>query len=474
MTSPIGRDDLRRRHTSILGRLAGSCALLIASVTAAESARADDFDAAVASPLAAEREQAVDRVIETRDASPELLASLAVLLDDADLHVAGKAAKALGLRGAGALDTIDGLLRNGSAQQRRGATIALYQTNADIARFLPLLTRQLSQDDPLLVRASLSALSRLGPGAAPALPALKGTLVHHDTEIRWATLQAFAAIGPAAQGVVPDLLPFLRDEAPELRLAAATAVRQMQPPQPIPEPRLAADIDWLREHVPRLMREYHVPGVSIAIVQRGRVRWAQGFGVSDANQNQPVTVETIFEACSMSKPIMALSALQLIQDGRLDLDTPLTTYLGHDYLPDQPAHRRITARMALTHRTGLPNWRMGYDDMGGPLPLLFAPGSEYTYSGEGIVFLQRAMEAITGAPLERLAEEGLFGPLGLTHTSFVWTEAVERDLASGHREDGSFKERTRYRKANGAYSLYTTPTEYARLMLTLVNTRACP
>ncbi len=125
--------------------------------------------------------------------------------------------------------------------------------------------------------------------------------------------------------------------------------------------------------------------------------------------------------------------------------------------------------MALTHRTGLPNWRMGYDEMGGPLPLLLPPGSEYTYSGEGMLFLQRAMEAIDGMPLERLAREGLFDPLGLARTSFVWTEDIEKDLASGHREDGSVKERTRYRKANGAYSLYTTPTEYARLMLVLVS-----
>ena len=469
MTSPIGRDDLRRRHTSTLGRLAGSCALVIASVTAAECARADDFDAALASPLAAEREQAVDRVIETRDASPELLASLAVLLDDADLHVAGKAATALGLRGAWAFDTIDGLLRNGSAQQRRGATIALYQTNADIARFLPVLTRQLSQDDPLLVRASLSALSRLGPGAAPALPAMKGTLAHHDTEIRWATLQVLATIGPAGRDLVPDVLPYLRDEAPELRLAAAAAVRSMEPPAPITAERLGVYIDWLREHVPRLMEEYHVPGISIAIVQRGQVHWTQGFGVADANDATPVSVDTIFEACSMSKPILALSALQLVQDGRLDLDIPLIAYLGHDYLPDQPEHRRITARMALTHRTGLANWRMGYDDLGGPLPLLFAPGSEYSYSGEGILFLQRAMEAISGKPIERLAQEGLFAPLGLMHTSFVWTDDVEEELASGHREDGSFKERSHYRKANGAYSLYTTPSEYARLMLTLMD-----
>jgi CubicO group peptidase (beta-lactamase class C family) len=160
--------------------------------------------------------------------------------------------------------------------------------------------------------------------------------------------------------------------------------------------------------------------------------------------------------------------VQLVQEGRLDLDRPLVGYLGRDYLPDQPAHRRITARMALTHRTGFENWRPGYDEMGGPLALNFPPGSEYMYSGEGILFLQRALEAITGQPLERLAQERLFTPLRLARTSFVWTEALESELASGHSEDGGFKERTRYRKANGAYSLYTTPTEYARLMMSLM------
>jgi CubicO group peptidase (beta-lactamase class C family) len=180
-----------------------------------------------------------------------------------------------------------------------------------------------------------------------------------------------------------------------------------------------------------------------------------------------VTTETVFEACSMSKPVLALVAMLLVQEGRLDLDRPLVEYLEHDYLPDQPDHRRITARMALTHRTGLENWRAGYDEMGGPLTLQVAPGSEYTYSGEGVLFLQRAVEAIAGEPLDRLAEERLFAPLGLVRTSFVWTEALEPDLASGHREDGGFKERTRYRKPNAAYSLYTTPAEYARLMLML-------
>ena len=444
------------------------CTLLIAGAAAA-GIGAEDLAATLGSPVAAERERALDRLIETGDSSPELLPQIARLLDDADLQVAGKAARALGLRGADAFAAIEELLRVGSSQQRWGATIALYRTDADIERFLPVLTRQLAEDDHLLVRASLAALWRLGPRAAPALPSLRAALARDDTELCWAALQVLGAIGTPAQGAVPDILPLLRDEAPELRLAAAAAIRGIQPPLPISEERLAAYIDWVRANVPRLMQELAVPGVSIVIVQRGRIHWAQGFGVRDANGGEPVTVETIFEAASMSKPILALGAVQLIQDGRLDLDAPLTGYLGRDYLPDQPEHRRITARMALTHRTGLPNWRMGYDEMGGPLPLLLPPGSEYTYSGEGMLFLQRAMEAIGGMPLERLAREGLFDPLGLSRTSFVWTEDIEEDLASGHREDGSVKERTRYRKANGAYSLYTTPTEYARLMLVLVS-----
>ena len=296
---------------------------------------------------------------------------------------------------------------------------------------------------------------------------MRALLKHQDPEIRWAALTAIAAIGPAAREVVPAIEPFLSGEAGEMRLAAADAMRRIRPPVPLSDEGLAAHVAWLNQRLPGLMRDMHVPGVSIAITQRGEVVWSQGFGVSDVRTREPVTTDTVFEACSMSKPILALVAMQLVQEGRLDLDRPLVAYLGHDYLPDQPDHRRITARMALTHRTGFVNWRAGYDEMGGPLALEFAPGSEYTYSGEGILFLQRAVEAIAGQSLDRLARERLFAPLGLVRTSFVWTEALEGDLASGHRDDGSFKERTRYREPNAAYSLYTTPSEYARLMLTL-------
>jgi len=417
--------------------------------------------------LAAEREAALDRLIETHAVRNELLPTLTTLLDDPDLDVAGKAALVLGQMGTAAFPAIRAALDANSAQQRWGATVALYRSSADIEPFLGVLVRQLSQPDTLLVRASLAALARLESRAAPAVPALRALLKGKDDGLRWGALKTLAAIGPAAHEAVPDIEPFLRDQSAGLRLAAADALRRISPPVPLPEAQLQAHVAWLRENVPRLMRATHVPGVSIAIMQQGEVAWTETYGVSDARSGRKVTTQTAFEACSMSKPVLALIAMQLVQEGRLDLDRPLVAYLGHDYLPDQPEHRLITARMALTHRTGLENWRTGYDPMGGPLALEFPPGSEYTYSGEGMLFLQRAIEAIAGIPLDRLAEQRLFAPLGLVRTSFVWTGTIDRDLASGHGEDGGFKERTHYRKPNAAYSLYTTPTEYARLMLTL-------
>lgn len=439
----------------------------VASASAQVQSGALDVDAALASPQAAEREWALDRLIERQDHEPERLERVAELLGDEDAAVAGKAAAALGRIGAPALATIRKTLASGSPQQRWGATVAIYRSTADPDSFLPELTRQLSEKDDRLVLASLGALARLQSRGAAALPALIALLKHEQLDVRWAALSTIAAIGPSARDFVPEIEPFLHDESPEMRLAAADAMRRISPPAPLADERFAAHVAWLNRHVPALMRDMHVPGLAIAIIQRGEVAWAQGFGVADARTGKAVTTDTVFEAASMSKPILGLVAIQLVQEGRLDLDRPLIDYLGHDYLPDQPEHRRITARMALTHRTGLVNWRAGYDEMGGPLPLEFAPGSEYAYSGEGVLFLQRTIEAITGQSLDHLAQQRLFAPLGLVRTSFVWTDAIEADLASGHRDDGSYKDRTRYRKPNAAYSLYTTPTEYARLMLTL-------
>lgn len=447
-----------------------SCVLL--TVVLNPCAAADDPEDGLSSPVVEARERALDRIIAAGDPDSRHLERLGALLEDADPHVAAKAAHALAAYGAAAFPRIEALLERGSPAQRRGATLALYHTDVDVAPLVPLVVKQLyARDDPLLLRTTLAVLARLGTGASPALAGLAPLLAHEDDGIRRAALAVAAAAGPAAHALVPAMLQLLDDPAPEVRVAAADAVARVRPPAPVPDAQLAGYVEWLRTHVPDLMREHHVPGMSIAVVHRNAVHWAQGFGVRDARGADPVTTETVFEACSLSKPVTALGALRLVEEGRLSLDAPLTGYLGGDYLRDEPAHRRITARMALTHRTGLPNWRTGYAEAGGPLALRFPPGSEDTYSGEGILFLQRAMEAVVGLPLERYMHERFFEPLGLAHTSYVWTEGIERDLASGHDARGAFLERTRYRKGNGAYSLYTTPTEFARLMLVLADAR---
>ncbi len=302
-------------------------------------------------------------------------AALVAQLGDADLSVAGQAAKLLGERGASAFPMIRELLASGSVQQRWGATVALYRSTADPAPFLPELTRQLSQQDVRLEQASLAALARLESRAAPALPALKALLTHQEPEIRRVTLATFAAIGPEAQGSVPEIMPLLQDESAAIRLAAADAIRRIQPPVPLSEDRLAEYVAWLEHAGARAdARDLHVPGISVAIMQRGEVVWAQGFGVRDVRSGEAVTTDTVFEACSMSKPVLALIAMQLVQEGRLDLDTPLVAYLGHDYLPDQPDHRRITARMALAHRTGLAELARGLRRDGRSVGVAFPAG----------------------------------------------------------------------------------------------------
>ncbi len=219
-----------------LARSARILPALLAAATMA-SAVAGPGDGAIAgalrAPDAGQREAALDRLISKPDASPLILRQLASLLDDADGYVAGKAATALGRDGVAAFATIDRLLAEGTAQQRWGATLALAQTDADIAPFLPQLTRQLSQDDERLVYASLAALARLQGRAGPALPQLQPLLTHSRPSIRWATLETLAAIGTSAHDLVPQVAPLLQDPAPEVRLKAAMALQRIVPPRPL-------------------------------------------------------------------------------------------------------------------------------------------------------------------------------------------------------------------------------------------------
>lgn len=213
----------------------------------------------------------------------------------------------------------------------------------------------------------------------------------------------------------------------------------------------------LERDIPRLMEQATVPGLSAAVVRNGQTYWLHGFGIMNATSSQPVTPDTVFEAASLSKPVFTYAVLKLVDQGKLSLDTPLTAYLSKPYIEGDDRLAKITARLVLSHRTGFPNWRGD----GNPLTIRFTPGERFSYSGEGFVYLERAVEQITGKPLNDFMTEAVFRPLGMASSSYVWRSDFDARAATGHDADGQPVEKRKPTEANAASSLHTTARDYA-------------
>src|ERR1700733_9579984 len=133
--------------------------------------------------------------------------------------------------------------------------------------------------------------------------------------------------------------------------------------------------------------------------------------------------------------------MQLVDEGKIDLDKPLYTYLpkplpeydNYKDLAGDDRYKLITARICLDHTTGFPNWRESNPHNNNKLEIFFKPGSGFPYSGEGINLLQLVIETITGRHLEDLAQEKIFKPFEMTRTSFLWQPAFEKDSAKGQQ-----------------------------------------
>jgi CubicO group peptidase (beta-lactamase class C family) len=167
--------------------------------------------------------------------------------------------------------------------------------------------------------------------------------------------------------------------------------------------------------------------------------------------------------------------MKLVEDGVLELDRPLVDYLEKpigEYsrwadMKDDPRMREITARRVLTHTTGWPNFRALLE--GGKLTFIFPPGERLSYSGEGFNFLQMVVENITGKPLDVLARERVFVPLNMSHTSYVWEAAFEENHADGHTERQKRIKKRRSAAPSAAGSMLTTASDFARLLLAILN-----
>jgi CubicO group peptidase (beta-lactamase class C family) len=219
----------------------------------------------------------------------------------------------------------------------------------------------------------------------------------------------------------------------------------------------------LEREIPRLMKEADIPGLSMAVVCNGQICWSKAFGVRNRETNDPVDENTMFEAASLTKPVTAYAALRLVDQGRLGLDRPLHEYFPgqkYDTLANDEKYKNITARMVLTHTTGLPNWGTRF---------LREPGKLFGYSGEGFLYLGRTIEQISGRSLQDFAKKEIFDPLAMVHTSYIWNETYAANGASGHDRHGYPNGQRKNTEPNGAASLLTTARDYAAFLCAIIN-----
>jgi CubicO group peptidase (beta-lactamase class C family) len=153
-----------------------------------------------------------------------------------------------------------------------------------------------------------------------------------------------------------------------------------------------------------------IPGVSLAVLRAGTRSAEHYFGVHGAHDRAGVDAATVFEAASLTKPLVAYVALQLVEEGLLDLQKPQFDICG-EYVPGDSTARRITAFHVLTHTSGLPN--IVRDKA--PLRTYFIPGERFSYGSSAFAWLQRAMEAVS-APTRNVGARARIRAVG--HASF--------------------------------------------------------
>lgn len=204
-------------------------------------------------------------------------------------------------------------------------------------------------------------------------------------------------------------------------------------------------IQELQGTIQEQMARWEVPGLAVGILHEGRTETA-GFGIANVETGQPVTAETLFQVGSISKVFTTTLVMTLVEEGKLDLDEPVLTYVPELPLADEMARRTITLRHLLTHMSGFYGDR--FDDHGdgddalaravaafADLPQQTAPGELWTYCNAGFDLAGRAVERVLGVPFEQAMRDRVFRPLGMERTTYFAKEAIRHAVAVGHDQE---------------------------------------
>jgi CubicO group peptidase (beta-lactamase class C family) len=240
--------------------------------------------------------------------------------------------------------------------------------------------------------------------------------------------------------------------------------------------------------VGKILTRTHVNGMAVAVIDHGKIDYVNAYGIRNA-KGDPLTTDTVMYGASLTKTVFAYTVMQLVDQGKLKLDTPLKDYLdkplpgyGPDTvfpdkygpykdLADDPRWEKITPRMCLTHSTGFSNfWFIEPDQK---LHIHFEPGTRFSYSGEGMILLQFVIEHGStahglGLDVGDLAKAD-FNRLGMTRTSLVWKNGSDPNVADGWNDQGQPQPHEKRSKVRVAGSMNTTISDLSKFAAALVS-----
>ena len=256
------------------------------------------------------------------------------------------------------------------------------------------------------------------------------------------------------------------------RYWAATMLATLLSCAPVTRPSVT-DQAGIDASVRAAMAETGARGLALAVIEDGRVVSVRTWGHRNA-AGAPLQPGTIMYGASLTKAVFAYTVMQLVDEGKLDLDRPLAAYLPRplpEYgnldaygnwgdLAGDERWRKLTARHLLTHSAGFANFAFLEPDE--KLKFHFEPGSRYAYSGEGVILLQFVLEKGLGLDLGAEMQRRVFDPFGMANTGMVWRPDFAANLADGWMADGKVEPHDERSRVRAAGSMDTTIADFAR------------
>jgi CubicO group peptidase (beta-lactamase class C family) len=244
----------------------------------------------------------------------------------------------------------------------------------------------------------------------------------------------------------------------------------------------------------QVMEQFHVPGVSVAVIKDFKIDWAKGYGVADVATGARVDADTLFQAASISKPVAAMAAVRAVQDGRFSLDQDVNTILTSWKLPDSEFTRGhpVTPRALMSHTSGLgdgfgfpgyhPSARRPtlVDILNGSQPsnvgqvlMERPPFTAEKYSGGGVTMMQLAMTDALGRAYPEIMQSLVLGPIGMTNSAYEQPLSAERDRHAARAHNGrglAMDTKWHVYPELAAAGLWTTPTDLAKFAIEIQQT----